>query len=167
MELKFDNVGLIDNFLTDEEVKGLYHFFINKRYKINHTSLDTQQPSVCKQTAYYLTAEDLEHPTVSKVIKGIDRPFMRAYVQAYTPSTVPFPHKDVGMYTSVTFFHPKYDETWGGDTILYDERGLGIALQPTPGRLIAFPGGQIKHVGRPFNSLASRFRFILIINYSE
>jgi len=166
MNVEFEDVGVIDKFLTDDEVKGLYHYFINKRYKIDHSSLDTHQPSVCKQTAYYLNDKDLEHPTVSKVIKGIDREFIRAYVQAYNPSTVPFIHKDIGGYTSVTFFHPKYDPSWGGDTILYDDKGVGMALQPIPGRLIAFPGGETEHVGRPFNSLAPLFRFILIINYN-
>ena len=165
MQVEFDNVGVVDDFLSMEEVTGLYHFFLNKRYKIDHTSLDTHQPSVCKQNAYYLDGKDLENPVVAKVIKGIDRPFIRAYVQAYNPSTIPFIHRDIGGYTSLTFFHPKYDPSWGGDTILYDDRGIGMAIQPTPGRLLSFPGATMDHVGRPFNSLASVFRFILIINY--
>lgn len=165
MEISFDNVEVVDEFLNDQEVKSLYHYFLNKSYVINHTSSTYQQAEVHKQSAYYLTPKDLELPLVKKVVEAVDRPFMRAYVQAYSSSMIPSLHIDQGVFTTITCFHPKYDEHWGGDTILYNDKGIGMAVQPKVGRQLRFPGSVISHVGRPFNHLATTFRFILIINY--
>jgi len=157
------NYKLLDNGLSKEEIKILYSHFLNKKYDVTHRSHDMRQTIHQAQLAYFLTDEDLNMNLVKKVFK---EPVDVAYVQIYTPSTVPFMHKDHG-YTSLTFIHPEYSVDWGGEFILYGDEDIGTAFQPIPGRTILFNGNRYNHVGRAFNHLSKYHRMILVGNYNN
>ena len=160
-------VEIWDDVLTEFELKLMYNHFLRKKYSIVHTSDADLQSRHTGQQGYYLTDEDLELDFIKKLISKVDRPFMRAYVQYYHPTQELYLHVDASSSVStITWFHPEYDVRWGGELMIYGEETVGVAVQPLPGRMVSFKGGEYAHIGRPFNHLAKYKRFYLVMNFN-
>ena len=156
---------IYDNFLAPQDFAGMYPHFSSKGFTFKHRSDTNKQSPHQGQLAYYCVEAD--RPVLMKVCSGLGvKEYQRAYVQVYTPSTITYKHKDITNDSVLFFIHPQYDRDWGGEFITFDkeQEGVGTSVAPLRNRLIRFDGAKYEHVGHAFNSLATCYRMVLVIN---
>lgn len=86
----------------------------------------------------------------------------RAYVNAFKPNEISFPHTDESAETILIYCNRNYDIAYGGETVFFNNDGDADKLvTPRFRRAVRFPG-QTMHCARAFNSLSpDNYRFTI------
>jgi Flp pilus assembly protein TadD len=79
---------------------------------------------------------------------------LRLYVNSSVYGDMYYPHRDFGEdehhITVLYYANPRWSTDWGGETILYDDKGdAQMAVSPRPGRVLAFHGAILHRGGVP------------------
>lgn len=94
----------------------------------------------------------------------------RSYVNMCQYGDMEFPHRDCGIYdTDVTvlyYVNNKWDHSWGGETLFYENNEAKAAVSPRPGRFVFFYGA-VEHVGTVPTRICSESRFSLALKYEK
>ena len=97
-----------------------------------------------------------------KILSKTDLNVWRAYVNAFKPNDIAFPHTDDSRETVLIYCNENYDIAYGGETVFFDDnKDAEKLVTPRFGRAVWFPG-EIMHCARPFNSLSpDDYRFTI------
>lgn len=93
----------------------------------------------------------------------------KAYINQTAFGDLNYPHVDAlpgrEDVTLLLYANPRWERAWGGATVLYDgERGLDLAVQPRPGRVLMFRGTTWHCAGIPTRA-CTQSRFTLALKY--
>lgn len=74
----------------------------------------------------------------------------RAYVNLSLHGDFQHAHVDGEQWTGLLFLCGEWQSDWGGELLVYgDARGVAIAIEPRPGRLVLFDGALLHRGGAP------------------
>lgn len=97
-----------------------------------------------------------------KILDLTGRSISRAYVNAFKPNEISFPHTDESAETIIIYCNKNYDIAYGGETVFFNDDGdADKIVTPRFCRAVRFPG-QTVHCARAFNSLSPHdYRFTI------
>lgn len=92
----------------------------------------------------------------------------RAYINMTNYGDVEYPHTDCSVdqkdITVLYYAHNQWEQDWGGETLFYDDDSSALAVAPTPGRFVVFPGA-ILHVGTVPSRICKVPRYSMALKY--
>jgi len=154
-------IKIYDEFVDDSELQIIVKRFELLTWNIWHYD---QYPGY-EKTSSGMTA-DLDnfarHLLDRKIIDATGLKIHRAYVNAFKQNEISLPHTDDSKETILIYCNKKYDISYGGETVFFNEdRDADKIVTPRFRRAVRFPG-QTMHCARAFNSLSPHdYRFTI------
>jgi SM-20-related protein len=93
----------------------------------------------------------------------------RSYINLSNYGDVEFPHFDCLQekedLTILYYVNRKWSYKYGGETIFYENKDSKLAILPTPGRFVIFPGN-VEHLGGVASRICKEPRLSLALKYN-
>src|SRR5690606_874195 len=70
------------------------------------------------------------------------------------------------VVTALIFINSEWEENFHGETQFIDEQGVGIAILPSPGRVILFDSG-LRHSASTPSRICYEARKVLVLDFKE
>jgi hypothetical protein len=168
---------VLDGLVPPDEVSRLYEYFRNLPYRFADSDrFDTRD---YRHFGYVFDdAEIMDHPVVGffagaaiahlqSAGASVGR-VKRAYVNLNLYGDVQFAHEDGDEWTAVAFVNERWLDDWGGELLVYEGAGTGMAyaVMPAPGRMAVFDG-LLTHRGGVPSKLTAEPRITLAIKMSR
>ncbi|AMQ00391.1 2OG-Fe(II) oxygenase [Pedobacter cryoconitis] len=101
---------------------------------------------------------------------GKDYEMCRSYINLCAYGDVEYPHfdcdPDQSDITVLYYVNKFWDYKYGGETIFYENKQSRLAILPTPGRIVIFPGN-IEHMGTIPTRICKLSRYSLAMKFRK
>jgi hypothetical protein len=108
---------------------------------------------------------------VEKLKEAPSDRLIRSYFNKTIHGIEPAAHRDTPIrhgsdYTVVVYLVPRWQLTWGGETLVYEEDGTVQAATVKPGRAIKFPSGKL-HQAKGLTAICPVERIVAVFKYAK
>lgn len=171
------NIYIVDDIFSKEEIDAFYEYvaelpFVRKEKSIAGDpfpifSADFETVPFEEQTYVGRKAKEL----LQEFIPDADKyRLFRAYVNLSTYGDVEYPHYDCDAVkqdiTVLYYVNNQWARQYGGETMFYEDHDSRLAVLPTPGRFVLFPGN-IEHMGGVASRICKFPRYSLALKYTN
>ena len=172
-EVDKKKIYIIDGAVEQPEIADFFGFVNNLSFKKNERDHDSDQypifsvdfkPEFLEETTIGITARkllDQQYPN-----QRFD--LFRSYINMSHYGDLEYPHRDChpngNDITILYYVNITWDYQWGGETMFYENGDTRLAVLPTPGRFLIFPGS-IEHIGTIPTRACNKSRFSLALKY--
>ncbi|WP_212004681.1 2OG-Fe(II) oxygenase [Chitinophaga sp. HK235] len=171
-----ENIHIIDDTFSEEEIQAFFEYVEELPFRRKEKSNEYDNfpifstdfdPVVFEESTYIGQKARLLLETY--VPEGKHYNLFRAYVNLSTYGDVEYPHYDCQAdqkdITVLYYVNLKWNNTFGGETIFYEEHDTRLAILPKPGRFVIFPG-KIEHMGSVASRICKTPRYSLALKYN-
>lgn len=169
------NIFIIDDYITKNEIDTFYDEVLSLPYKRaeKSTSYDEFpifstdfQPVIFENDS--TVGQKARHLLNRFVTNGKNYTLKRSYVNLSNYGDVEYPHYDCPLdredVTVLYYVNKTWHYKYGGETIFYSNKESRLAILPTPGRFVIFPGN-IEHMGTIQTRICKESRVSLALKY--
>ncbi len=169
------NIYVIDQVFSQEEIEAFYDYVSDLPYKKREKSTSYDEfpifstdfiPEKFETDTYVgVKARELLNTFVEEAQHF---KLFRAYVNLSNYGDVEYPHYDCPKeredITVLYYVNKEWHYKFGGETMFYSNKDSRIAILPTPGRFVIFPGN-IEHLGSIATRVCRQPRLSLALKY--
>jgi SM-20-related protein len=171
-----ENIYIIDDVFTEEEICAFFEYVEELPFRRKEKSHDFDKFPIFSADFDPLAFE--KEVYIGQKARQLLQQFVpaeknyhlfRAYVNLSSYGDVEYPHydcpEDNDDLTVLYYVNNKWNSSFGGETIFYENHDSRIAVLPTPGRFVIFPG-KIEHMGSIASRICKTPRYSLALKYN-
>lgn len=180
MEARIENVDgkniyIIDEVFSQDEIEAFYEYVSDLPFRKKEKSTSYDEFPIFSsdfvpdkfETETYVGIKARE--LVNQFIEGAGNfKLFRAYINLSNYGDVEYPHFDCPAdrndITVLYYVNKSWHYKYGGETMFYSKKDSRIAVLPTPGRFVIFPGN-IEHLGSIATRVCREPRLSLALKY--
>ena len=169
------NIYIIDDVFSGDEIEAFYEYVKELPFTRNEKSTSYDEfPIFCtdfrpdqfeKETYVGQKARELLQQFIAK---ASEYKLFRSYINLSNYGDVEYPHYDCPVdandITILYYVNKEWHYKYGGETVFYSNKDSRIAVLPTPGRFVIFPGN-IEHLGSIATRICKLSRYSLALKY--
>lgn len=171
-----ENIYIIDDVLSEEEILAFFEYVeelpFRRKEKSNEYDnfpiFSTDFDTVVFEESTYI-GQKARQLLQMFVPEGKNYHLFRTYVNLSTYGDVEYPHYDCPAdkedLTVLYYVNNKWNNSFGGETIFYEDHDSRLAILPKPGRFLIFPG-RIEHMGSIASRICKAPRYSLALKYN-
>lgn len=170
-------IHIIDGAFSEDEVEVFYDYVNSLSFRKKEKSLSYDEFPIFSTDFIPDTFETdtfigkkLREVFNQTYSEGIDYQLNRCYINLCSYGDVEYPHFDCDPeqsdLTVLYYVNKTWNYKYGGETIFYENQQSRLAVLPTPGRVVIFPGN-IEHMGTIPTRICKLSRFSLAMKFKK
>lgn len=169
------SIFIIDNSVSEDEIEVFYEYVMGLSFKRMERSTSYDEfpnfsadfnPEIFEKEIFI--GQKARMLLNEFITEGKNYTLKRSYVNLSNYGDVEFPHYDCPLdkddITVLYYINNTWNYKYGGETIFYADKDSRLAVLPTPGRFVIFPGN-IRHMGTIATRICKESRVTLALKY--